>query len=363
MIKYNKNEKKRDLIIITINMYLVNLSQDKSKINQYISNTLLKEIKKSVTDNKKVILYLNKRWEYSSLICNKCNHLYKCRNCDISLSVHKYPQKLICHICGDNKDIPSRCEKCNSTWEALQKVWIGTQQIEDSLKKEFSEYKIFRFDTDTVKSKKEKENALVNLEKSDIIIGTKMITTGFDFRWIWLIWVILLEQELLIPKYNTEEKVYSNIKQLLGRWSRNWEISKIVIQTFIPENEIIKTITASNYKDFFIKTLEERKLFNYPPFSEMLTLEYRHKTQEKAKNFMINLKHKLDILNTPLPPTSNQWGEEKNKKIEISLVPNPTKRFNQYYYKIIIKWEKLREFINEIKQEIFKNSALVVIFE
>ncbi len=344
-------------------MYLVNLSQDKSKINQYISNTLLKEIKKSLNDNKKVILYLNKRWEYSSLICNKCNHLYKCKNCDISMSVHKFPQKLICHVCGENKDIPTKCEKCNSSSESLQKVWIGTQQIEDSLKKEFGEYKIFRFDTDTVKTKSEKENALSNLEKSDIIIWTKMITTGFDFRWIWLIWVILLEQELLIPKYNTEEKVYSNIKQLLGRGSRNWEVSNIVIQTFIPENEIIKSITNSNYKDFFIKTLEERKLFNYPPYSQMLTLEYRNTNQEKAKNFMINLKNKLDIINPPLTHPSNQGGKIMNKRIEINLVPNPSKRYNQYYYKIILKWENLREFLNEIKPEIFRNSALVVIFE
>lgn len=331
-------------------MYLVNLSQDKSKINQYISNTLLKEIKKALLDDKKIILYLNKRWEYSSLICNKCNHLYKCKNCDVSMIVHKFPQKLICHICGENKDIPTKCEKCNSIWETLQKVWIWTQQIEDALKKEFPNYKTFRFDTDTVKSKAEKENALDNLEKSDIIIGTKMITTGFDFKWIWLIWVILLEQELLIPKYNTEEKVYSNIKQLLWRWSRNWEVSNVVIQTFIPENEIIKSITNSNYKDFFIKTLEERKLFNYPPFSEMLTLEYRHKSQEKAKNFMINLKNKLDI-------------EKQDKNIEITLVPNPSKKYNQYYYKIILKWEKLRDFLTVIKPEIFRNSSLVVIFE
>jgi primosomal protein N' (replication factor Y) len=114
-------------------------------------------------------------------------------------------------------------------------------------------------------------------------------------------------------------------------------VSKIVIQTFIPENEIIKTITSSNYKDFFIKTLDERKLFNYPPFTEMLTLEYRHTSQEKAKNFMLNLKNKLDILNQPINPPSNQGEEKKNKKIEIGLVPNPSKRFNQYYYRIIIK--------------------------
>jgi len=329
-------------------MYLVNLSQDKSKINPYISNTLIEAIKNTLEEHKKTILYLNKRWEYSALICNKCNHLFKCINCDVAMIVHKYPEKLICHICGSNKDIPKKCEKCNK--ENLQKVWIWTQQIEDCIKKLFVNHNVFRFDADAVKNKSEKENALKNLEKSDIIIGTKMITTGFDFRWIWLIWVILLEQELLIPKYNTEEKVYTNIKQLLGRWSRNGEKTSVIIQTFIPENDIIKSITQDNYKDFFIKTLEERKLFNYPPYTEMLTLEYRNKNKEKAKWFIQNLKNKLDI-------------ENNDKKIEIILVPNPSKKYNQYYYRIILKWEELRKFLECIKPEIMRNSWLVIIFE
>ncbi|MFK7779695.1 MAG: primosomal protein N' [Candidatus Gracilibacteria bacterium] len=329
-------------------MFLVNLSQDKSRINPYLSNTLLEKIDESLKEKKKIILYLNKRGEYSSLICNNCNNLYKCHQCDISMSVHKYPAQLICHICNTAKNIPNKCEKCKK--ETLQKVGIGTQQIEDSLKKEFKNYVIFRLDTDTVKNKTEKNAALKNLEDADIIIGTKMITTGFDFSGVGLIGVILLEQELLIPKYNTEEKVYSNIKQLLGRGSRNGEVSNVVIQTFIPENEIVKSITISNYKDFFIKTLEERKLFNYPPYSEMLTLEYRHKNKEKAKIFMQKLNNKLDL-------------ENSDKLIDIVLAPNPTKKYNQFYYKIILKGANLRDFINKIKPEILRNSGLIVIFE
>lgn len=330
-------------------MLIVNLSQDKSKINNYLSNTLLSEIDKSLTENKKVILYLNKRWEYSSLICKKCNHLYKCKNCDISMSVHKYPEQLICHICNDTKNIPKKCENCNST-ESLEKVWIWTQQIEDSLKNIFKNKNIFRFDTDSVKNKTEKNNALDNLEKADIIIWTKMITTGFDFKWVGLIWIILLEQELLVPKYNTEEKVYLNIKQLIWRWNRSGEKSEIIIQTFIPENEMIKNITQNNYKDFFTNTLKERKAFLYPPFCEMLSLEYRNKSKEKSLSFIKNLKNKLDL-------------ENNNKNIDILLVPNPTKKHNQFYYKIIIKWDNLRDFITCIKTEIMRNSWLVVIFD
>lgn len=332
-------------------MLLINLNQDKSEFNSYISNTLLENIKKSLNLNKKIILYLNKRWEYSSLICENCNYLYKCDNCDVSMIVHKYPEKLICHICNNSKNIPKKCIKCNN--ETLKKVWIWTQQIEDFLKKYFPENKVFRFDTDVIKNKTEKNNALENIEKSDIIIWTKMITTWYDFRWIWTIWVILLEQELLIPKYDTEEKVYQNIKQLIWRWNRRWEKTDILIQTFIPENQIIKNIFESNYKEYFIKTLEERKIFNYPPYSEMIILEYRDKDIKKTKEFIEKLKIKLDKENE----------KKQDKNIEIILNSNSIKRNNSYHSKIILKWKNIREFLKCIKNEILKIPNLVVIFE
>lgn len=336
-------------------MLLVNLAQNKSNLNYYLSNTLLNRIDENLENNKKIILYINKRWEFSSLICSDCSALYKCENCDISFSVHGFPEKLACHLCWNTKNIPTKCDKCNS--KNLQKVWVWTQQIEKALSSylAWKNINIFRFDTDSVKNKKEKEQALEQLEKAQIIIWTKMITTGFDFKWVWLIWVILLEQELQIPKYNTEEKVYSNIKQLLGRWERNWEKTDIVIQTFIPENDIIQTIVNSNYKDFFIKTLEERKLFNYPPFCEILTLEYRHKSEEKAKNFITNLKNKLELELQNYP--------NKESIVEIILNPKYQKKYNQYFYRIIIKWNNLRDFVECVKDEIIKNKGLVVIFD
>ena len=335
-------------------MLLVNLSQDKSNINPYLSNTLLDKIKESLDNNKKIILYINKRWDYSSLICENCNYLYKCKNCDVSLNIHNFPGKLICHLCWEKENVPTKCIKCSKT--NLKKVWVGTQQIESSLNNIFTSVNIFRFDSDSVKNKSEKALALEKLENANIIIWTKMITTWFDFIWVWLIWIILLEQELMIPKYNTEEKVVWNIKQLIWRWWRLWEKTNIIIQTFIPENEIIKNITHNNYKDFFIKTLEERKIFNYPPFTEMLTLEYRDKNKEKALNFMENLKNKLDLNN-------HNSNEKSSWKLEIKLNISPFKKFNQYYYKIIIKWNNLREFLECIKLEIMRNSSLVVIFE
>ena len=328
-------------------MLLVNLAQDKSKISSYISNTLLLEIEKNLEQNKKIILYLNKRWEFSSLICESCNYFYKCENCDTSLTVHNYSSKLICHTCNFSRNIPNKCDKCNNS--SLKAIWIGTEQVENLLLSYFPKASIFRMDLDNIKNKTAKKQALQDLENAQIIIWTKMITTGFDFRNIWLIWIILIEQELVIPEYNTEEKAFINIKQIIGRGSRLWEETNFIIQSFIPDNPSVKMLIESNYKDFFIETLNERKLFNYPPFVEMAILEYRHKDKQKAFDYIQKLEEKLKNLNA--------------ENIEIILNTSPRKKYNQYHYKLILKGNNLRDFLENIKQEIFKNSSLSLRFE
>lgn len=327
-------------------MLITNLNQDRSNINKYLSNTLLENIDKNIKNNKKTILYLNKRWDYSSLICSKCSNLFKCKNCDISLSIHG--NEMICHTCNFSKKIEEKCEVCNS--KDLVKIWVWTAQIETSLNQIYKNINIFRIDTDIVKNKSDKEKALEKLKNAQIIIWTKMITTWFDFENVGLVWVILLEQELQVPKYNTEEKVYSNVKQLLWRWWRKWEETTFIIQTFIPENEIVQDIVNKNYKDFFIKTLKERKLFNYPPFTQLATLEYRDMDNLKAKKFIEKIWNKLDENN-------------KNKQIEIIKLDKYSRKHNQYYYKIILKWDNLRAFLECIKKDIFANSKLVIIFD
>ena len=359
-------------------MLIVNLSQNKSKISNYISDTLLLEMEENLKNDKKIILYLNKRWNFSNFVCSDCWYYYKCKNCDVSLTVHYNPEKLACHTCWSSWLIPKNCKNCNS--KNLKKIWVWTKNIEDSLISYFDSYSldsnnedkirnqyltndiqtrykkpnIFRFDLDSTKNKTQKKEALDKLKNANIIIATKMITTGFDFKNIWLIAIILAEQESSFPSYNSQERGYINLKQLIWRGNRMWEKTNIIMQTFIPENEIIKTFTEKNYKDFFIDTLEERKIFKYPPYCEMLVLEYKNKSEKKAMDFMCNLKNKLDILNDSLCVNYSS-------KKEIILNKKSFKKFNKYHFRIIIKWKDLREFIENIKFEILRNSDLILI--
>lgn len=328
-------------------IFLVDLSKDASRFNAYLSETLLTKIKENIALKKKSLLYLNKRWEYNLLICQDCQHLYKCPACDIALWVHTSPPQLLCHHCGYHQELPLSCEKCQSTH--LKKIWVGTQQIESSLEKLFPEAKLFRIDSDSTSNLTQKRETLEKLSASDIIIGTKMITTWFDFADIWVIGVVLLEQELQVPKYDTEEKIYSNIKQLIGRWWRSGTDTDIVIQTNIPNNQIIESIVEGNYKDFFKKILSDRKIFWYPPYCEMAVLRYKDKDKTNCKNFIDEMFFALKKFENP--------------NIEITKVETLYKRDHQYFWKIILKGENIRDFLQNIKKDILKNKDLAVIFE
>lgn len=325
----------------------VNLAQDISKYSKYLSNTLLHEIEKTLNKWEKILLYLNKRGSYNSLICWDCQYLWECSNCDSSLSVHSHSHRLICHLCGKQENIPIQCTKCS--WHNLIFVGVGTQQIQEILESRFQDANIYRFDSDTMKTLRSKKAALSDLEKSHIIIGTKMLTTGFDFEKIGLIWVILVEQELSFPRYDAEENAYVNLRQFIGRGNRKSQKTTILLQTFIPKNPILQGITDESFKEFFSRTLSERKTFSYPPYKELVQLEYRDKNPEKALKFS----EKLETMIRDVSPDG---------EYQILRSTTTFKKNNSHHTHLILKWENLRNVIKPLIPTILRNPELSVIF-
>lgn len=327
--------------------FTVNLQQDSSKYSNYISNTLLSHIDMTLKKWEKALLYLNKRGAYSSLICEDCQNLYECPNCDVSLTVHHNPDILDCHLCNHKYNIPTSCSKCSGT--KLKSIGIGTQQIESIIKNCYPENTVYRFDSDSMKNIWAKKMALSEIESADIIIGTKMITTGFDFEKIGLIAVLLVEWELSYGSYDAEEKAYANLKQLIGRWNRKSQETTIILQTFIPKNDLILRLTDTNFKDFFTQTLWERKEFLYPPYKQMVTLEYRHKDSEKALTFTKKLENTLTDL-------------DADNIYSLLRGTSTFKKNNSYHTKIIIRWDDIRSLLTKIESTIMRESGLSVIF-
>jgi primosomal protein N' (replication factor Y) (superfamily II helicase) len=201
-----------------------------------------------------------------------------------------------------------------------------------------------------VSTKTAKSEALDSLHRSDIIIGTKMLTTGFDLEDVGVVGVILLEQELSYPQYNKEEKVYTSLKQLIGRGERRWQNPDIVIQTFIPQNPLVKLITQANYKTFFTEVLKERKEFWYPPFTQMVTLDYRDSNRDKSIQFMLLLENKIQSL-------------KQTKNSVVIRNTTPFKKNNLYHSTLTIKSENIRVILEQLEQEILKNAKLSLILE
>ncbi|NDK10225.1 primosomal protein N' [Candidatus Gracilibacteria bacterium] len=325
----------------------VHLGQDSSKISRYLSNTLLDEIENTLSKGESVLLYLNKRGAYNSLICQDCQYLFECQNCDTSQSVHHNPNHLLCHLCTNRVNMPLKCPKCAGV--KLMSIGVGTQQIEEALGKYFVGKNIYRFDSDSMRNISSKKNALNDLDQADIIIGTKMITTGFDFEKIGCIGVILVEQELGSPNYDATERAYSNLKQLIGRGNRKSQETTIILQSFIPKNEMIRSLVESNFKDFLMQTLTERKLFSYPPFGEVVKLEYRHPDAEKALTYIKKLAHTL---------------REYNKDNSYIIIPGTStfKKNNSYHVACLIKGKNTRLLLGNIKSQILHEVKLSVIF-
>ncbi len=332
----------------------VHLGQDSSKISRYISNTLLWEIENTMKKWEKVLLYLNKRWAYNSLICQDCQYLFECSNCDTSMSVHSNPSHLLCHLCTSKKNMPLSCPHCSGT--KLLSIGVGTQQIEEALHMYFSKnplwwknISIYRFDSDSMRNISSKKNALSDLESADIIIGTKMITTWFDFEKIACICVILVEQEMWSANYDATERAYSNLKQLIGRWNRKSQETKIILQSYIPKNTMVSQLTQYNFKDFFMETLKERKMFSYPPFWEIVKLEYRNPDSKKALQYIEKLALKLQEYDT-------------NKNFIIIAWSSTFKKNNSYHVACLIKWNNVRLLLWQIKSQILHEAKLSVIF-
>ncbi len=362
--KYKKSPLKSNTMFSVID-----LSQDRCEISPYISSTLLDGIEMSLSRWEKTILYLNKRGSYSSLVCQDCHYLFECVNCDSSLCVHQHPHHLKCHMCQSSFSLPLSCPKCQGN--NLENIGVGTQQIEDVLRKYFShdthrflnneshDWKtqlsawrhapiIYRFDSDNIKTISEKRSAIQDLKNADIIIGTKMITTGFDFEKIWCIGVILAESELQHPSYNAFEKAYSNLRQLVGRWNRKGQKTDIIFQSFIPKNTLISYLVEWNFKDFLSYMLQERKDFIYPPFWEYVKIEYRSKESQKSLAFLKKLETTLK--------------EYAHDDIQFLAGTSCQKRNNQYHASLIIKWPRLRELLENIRPLILREWRLSIAF-
>ncbi len=264
------------------------------KMHSVLSPQLYELMQGATEKNQQSILFQNRRGYSPFVECFTCGWIPKCKNCDVSLTYHKYKKRLTCHYCGFSEQMPDSCDNCGSP--EIKTRGFGTEKIEDELKSLFPNANIARMDLDTTQSKTALEKLIHNLEsqKTDILIGTQMVTKGLDFEHVSVVGILNADNLINFPDFRAHERAFQLILQVSGRAGRKHDRGKVIIQTSQPEHPIFNFIISQDYDSAFKTQMEERKLFRYPPFFRMIKIVVKHKNQQTVDRVANQLKKFLD---------------------------------------------------------------------
>lgn len=255
----------------------------KKLMEGHFSDVLLEKIKKALANKEQIILFQNRRGYAPYIECKGCAYVPKCKNCDVSLTVHKVFNTLTCHYCGYTESIPTLCPKCKTP--NLNTKGFGTEKIEDEIKEIFPEARVSRMDLDTTRSKKSYEKLISDFEqhKVDILIGTQMVTKGLDFEHVSLVGILNADNMLNFPDFRAHERAYQLMAQVSGRAGRKNKRGLVILQTSLPEHTVIGQVIRNDYAAMYKLQTEERRLFKYPPYFRMIQITLRHKDVQVVK--------------------------------------------------------------------------------
>lgn len=277
-------------------MQIVDMREElKNKNLSLFSKKLYEQIEITLKNKKQVILFLNRRGYSTFISCRSCGYVFKCPECDVSMTYHKNGY-LICHYCGRAEKVKKECPKCNSKY--VKFFGAGTERVELEVKKYFPEARVLRMDVDTTRHKNSHEsiyNSFKNGE-ADILIGTQMVSKGLDFKDVTLVGVLAADMSLNMPDYRAAERTYQIITQVAGRAGRGEAEGTVIVQSYTPDHYSLKYAKEEDYEGLFKEEIRIRRLMGNPPFGKILLINGSSKFEEKLKKFMYNLEVNLKKL-------------------------------------------------------------------
>ena len=304
-------------------VHIVDMRTELKKGNRTIFSDLLRSaIEERLVRREQIILFLNRRGHSTYVFCRNCGYVEQCDNCSISLTFHFETKQLVCHHCGNKRPTQPACPQCGSP--AIRYFGLGTEAVEQEVRKAFPKANVKRFDADSTARKNAHQQILEAFEgqKIDILIGTQMVSKGLDFPNVTLVGVIAADTALNLPDFRAGEQTFSLLTQVAGRSGRAELEGKVVIQTYMPEHYCIAATQKHDYIDFYKQELEARNAFRYPPFSHVATLLLRGRNEKEVIDAAHAVRDHLEIWQTDqansLPDASNT----EATKVEI-LGPAP----------------------------------------
>ena len=288
------------------------------------SPDLLEAMRTALRNKKQVLLFQNRRGFAPMVECKVCGWVPKCKNCDVSLTYHRSMNLLTCHYCGYTYPVPKQCPNCEST-ELLGRGY-GTEKIEDRVRELFPEARIARMDLDTTRSAGAYGRIIDDFScgRTDILIGTQMITKGLDFSGVTVVGILNADTMLNYPDFRAYEQAFQMLSQVSGRAGRRDERGLVILQTKSADLPVIQQVVAGDFQTFARDLLEERSMFRYPPFYHLVYVYLRHRNEQLVDSAAIEMASRLrqafaDRVLGPDRPAVARVKTESIRKIVIKL--------------------------------------------
>jgi primosomal protein N' (replication factor Y) len=276
------------------------------------SRSLQNALETVLEQNQQAILFLNRRGSATYVFCRDCGHTMRCPNCEIPLTYHAAQGALRCHYCRYERRMPATCPACGS--DRIRHYGTGTQRVEAEVKALFPQARTLRWDHETTRKKGAHEVILSNFaaQRADILVGTQMLAKGLDLPLVTLVGVVLADVGLSLPDYRTNERAFQVLTQVAGRAGRSPLGGQVVLQTFQPENYVIKAAAKHDYEKFFDQEIDYRRQLGYPPFTRLVRLEYRDMNNERAEQASVTLADQI-----------RKWLQSEGRKATSLVGPAP----------------------------------------
>ncbi len=250
-----------------------------------LSQGLVSAMRDRLERREQTILFINRRGYSSAMLCTKCGHTEECPHCSIALTYHRADETLRCHLCGEQRPAPVRCPQCGAPeirWRGL-----GTQRVEEAVRRLLPRARIERMDTDTMSKKNRFREVLSQFRagRIDVLVGTQMIGKGLDFPNVTLVGLIDADISMHIPDFRANERTFQLLVQVAGRAGRGDRAGEVMVQTFTPHAEAIQFSRHADFAGFAAAELKIRKEFRYPPYRHLIHHLFRGPNPEKLKFF------------------------------------------------------------------------------
>ena len=320
---------------------LIDLKKAKIEKNKWISLKIIENIDKTLKSGEQVLLFLNRRGYAPLSLCSSCGHRFQCNNCSSWLVMHQNNNRLLCHHCGSIYEIKNNCPKCNKK-NSIKLIGPGIERLAEEVSKVFPKYNVAIMSSDNANTPNKIKKIVKDFDskKTNILVATQIMAKGYDFSNLSLVGIIDADAGLIGGDVRAIERTYNLLQQVSGRAGRSKKIGKVLLQTYFPNQPIIKSLVGRNREDFIKQILSEREQFKAPPFYFLTAIIISCASKANAKSYALNL-----IKNASTNSNVNILGPVESPIFLLRGL---------YRYRLLLKGDS-RRYLNKFTRNLIKN--------